>query len=180
MMEKDYKPFDCTLDEYAGYVGRREYWDDFSHEWGYSPLELKIIRLAGFVNQGGDLNALLENYADGRDETYRERIQYCVFNYIKRMMPDIYFEPGTPLPDRIKRLDKEELAELLSETLKKSVKIGSYLDRNGEVHECWQIGIYKNDDILDTIERRHWRANPDESFMLYLRKCETWKYRCLW
>jgi len=53
-----YKPFDVALKEYEGLVCRREYWDGLGTEWGWSSVEEKIIRLAGFVQQGGNLKKI--------------------------------------------------------------------------------------------------------------------------
>ena len=47
------KPFDVPLDEYEGLITRREYWDNFAEEWKWSSIDEKIVRLAGFVQQGG-------------------------------------------------------------------------------------------------------------------------------
>ena len=67
-----YKPFDVPLKEYEGLVCRREYWDGLGTEWGWSSVEEKIIRLAGFVQQGGNLKKIINRYAKDRDETYYE------------------------------------------------------------------------------------------------------------
>ena len=76
------KPFDVPMDEYEGLIARREYWDQLGTEWGWSSVDEKIIRLAGFVQHGGNLKKILNRYAKSRDEEYRREIQYCELMYI--------------------------------------------------------------------------------------------------
>jgi hypothetical protein len=80
------KPFECDLKTYEGYIARKEYWDDLSTEWSFSTKEEKIIRLGGFIQQGGSLLRLLNRYAKEHDERYRERIQYCVLSYLRELI----------------------------------------------------------------------------------------------
>ena len=74
----------------------REYWDDFADEWNNSTIEEKLIRLAGYVKQGGDLNLVLNSYAENRDLSYRYRIQHCVFAYIERLISGSHFALELP------------------------------------------------------------------------------------
>ena len=48
-------PYQVPLKEYEGMMADREYWDDLGAEWIHSTLEQKLVRLAGFVQQGGNL-----------------------------------------------------------------------------------------------------------------------------
>lgn len=182
---KTYSPFECDLKEYIGYIARREYWDGFAHEWTYSPMEAKLIRLGGFVLKGGDLNEVLDRYAEDRAFTYRYEIQFRVISYIINLMSggtlDIYTDSVTL--DRIKRLDKEELVQLLTEELKRRIRqTCSFI--NGNIEKVWEIskGDLLKDDILDKIEREHWRSHPEESFSWYLKKTNRWTAPdfCLW
>ncbi len=182
-MRKFFKPYDCDLREYeARLASSREIWDDCSHEWSYSTLDGKLIILAGFVQKGGNLIRAIERYAEGRSEIYRRRIHWVIFTYIWRMiMGD---EPlKRPMCDRIKCLDNDELIRLLSEELKKCVKMTckSGFDYKGQhyIENYWIVSDeYKyNDTILDTIEREHWRAFPDEDFSYYLNKCKRWEQK---
>ena len=176
-MKQKATPLNCPLEEYEGWIAMKEYWDDYSHEWSYSTLEEKLIRLAGFVKLGGDLNTVLNDYAEGRDESYRCRIQCCVFSYIERLISGDLFECGAPIIDRIKRLDKEELVRLLTEELLRSVKEIKEYDNNYKLVSYWKITdeFVNNDANLDAIEREHWRKFPDESFSYYSDKSNRWE-----
>jgi len=175
----DYKPFDVPLKEYVGLIKRREYCDDMASNWWWSTMDQKIIRLAGFVQQGGNLKKLLNNYAEGRDEMYRERIQYCVANYILWITDCEKSSIGTdkPFVYRIKRLDKDELVKLLSYLLKTCVREESYIDKNHEIQTRWVVE-YKNkltpDEVLDKIDKRHWRTHPEESYYTWWHRSEYW------
>ena len=79
-------PFNVSKEEYEGLITRREYWDDGGDEWSWSSIEQKIVRLAQFVQQGGNLNKIINRYAKECDERYRRRIQYCVASYILKIM----------------------------------------------------------------------------------------------
>lgn len=188
-MEKFFKPYDCDLREYeARLASSREIWDDFSHEWSYSPFDEKIVILGGFALKGGNFKRAIERYAQERAETYRSRIHWVIFAYIWRMMmgKESQFE-NKPTADRIKRLEMDELLRLLSEELKMCVKRTTefvYENRykpnstpGFKTYESWIVSDeYKyNDTILDTIEREHWRAFPDESFSSYLNKSKRWE-----
>ena len=86
-MEKFFKPYDCDSREYeARLASSREIWDDFSHEWSYSPFDEKIVILGGFALKGGNFKRAIERYAEERAETYRSRIHWVIFAYIWRMM----------------------------------------------------------------------------------------------
>ena len=102
-----FSPFNFEVEEYSDYIARREYWDSFAREWRNSPMEAKLIRLGGFVLKGGNLNDVLERYAEGRDFTYRYQVQSCVLTYIINLMSgetlNIYTK--SPTLDRLKRLD---------------------------------------------------------------------------
>lgn len=92
-----------------------------------------------------------------------------------------------PTADRIKRLEMDELLRLLAEELKMCVKrTTAFVYENRykpnstpgfKTYESWIVSDeYKyNDTILDTIEREHWRAFPDEDFSYYLNKCKRWE-----
>ena len=47
-------PFnDVTVSNYEKMMANREYWDDLGAEWSWSPVEKKLVRLAGLVQQVG-------------------------------------------------------------------------------------------------------------------------------
>ena len=75
-------PFNVPKEEYEGLIARREYWDDECDEWKWSSIEDKIVRLAEYVQHGGNLSKIINRYAKECDERYRLRIQYCVASYI--------------------------------------------------------------------------------------------------
>lgn len=173
-----YEPYDIPLVDYEKYMGTREYWDDFGNEWSWSPIEQKIIRLAGFVQQGGNLKKVINHYAKGRDAEYRERIQYCIMYYILKLMTGdlVHIDSDVPFVDRIKRLTKEELVKLLSDQLKTSVHKTYYMEQ-GTIKEGWEIK-YDNpktpDELLDKIDRQHRRKYPDESYYEWSNRSEKW------
>ena len=78
--------------------------------------------------------------------------------------------------DRVKRLNKYELTDFLSDLLKQSVKKQYDMD-SMEIKECWEIK-YDNkltpDELMDEVEGKHWRANPEESFDSYLNRSNVW------
>ncbi len=174
-----YTPFDVPLKEYESLIGRREYWDGLGTEWGWSTVEQKIIRLAGFVQQGGNLKKVINHYAKDQEETYRQEIQHCILKYILVLMSgdhiDIYSK--SPFVDRIKRLDKDELVKLLSDQLKESVHKSYYLDHQYGVQPCWEIR-YDNkltpDEYMDKVDRRHRRKHPEETAWDFLNRPKMW------
>ncbi len=179
-------PFDVPLDEYKGLIARREYWDDGSDEWNWSSLDLKLVRLAGFVQQDGDLNKVMTEYTEDLDEYKRQRIQYCVVSFILKLMVGerLHISDNVPLVERVKCLNKEELIELLTEELKRDVKKDEKMDDNYKTHEDWVLlsdNQWMSDEILDSIEHRHWRENPEESYTTYSNRAQYWwNNRSLW
>ena len=173
-----YKPFDIPLDDYEKYMGRREYWDDFGTEWSWSPIEQKIIRLAGFVQLGGNLKKVINQYAKRHDEMYRERIQFCIMYYILKLMTGdlVHIFSDVPFVDRIKRLTKDELVKLLSDQLKTSVRRTYYME-GYTIKEGWEIQ-YDNpltpDEVLDKIDRQHRRKYPEETNYEWWHRPEKW------
>ena len=170
------QPLNYSLSEYESWLAMKEYWDDYSHEWTESSIEKKLVRLAGFVKLGGDLNTVLSDYAEDRDAMYRIRIQHCVFRYIERLISGDHFQFGAPIIDRIKRLDKGELVRLLTAELLRSVKEVRDYDKNDQPFTHWVVSdeYINNDENLDAIEREHWNNFPDESFSYYLDKNKRW------
>ena len=172
-------PYQVPLKEYEGMMANREYWDDLGAEWNWSSMEKKLVRLAGFVQQGGSLKKVLNRYTKDRDEEYTNRIQFCVLEYILKLMVGNRIKPyeKVPLVDRIKRLNKDELVELLTKELKRDVVPSSEMDKNHKFHEHWRLlsdDEWLSDEILDKIEYRHWRKHPEEPFSQYLRRSEFW------
>lgn len=183
-------PFDLPLDEYEGLIESNQYWDDSGDESNWLTMEQKLIRLAGFVQKGGNLAKVITNYAESHDEYKLKRIQFCVGSYILKLMAGNKYTittKGVPLVDRIKCLNKDELVELLSQELKCGVVKTEKYDIDYNLHEDWEV-LSNNDDFkindenLDAIERRHWHDNPDESFTTYSNRSDYWwNYRkSLW
>jgi hypothetical protein len=180
-------PFNVPLEEYEGLIGRREYWDNLADEWKSTSIEEKLVRLAGFVQIGGNLKKNINRYAKEKEEYKRQRIQHCILDYILRLMSGnrLHASEDIPLVNRIKRLDKNELVRLLSAELKRDVQKSVSHDKNYNLHENWQLlsdEKWMNDDILDKIERKHWHDNPDEDFNSYLDRAKIWwnGSRSLW
>jgi hypothetical protein len=71
-------PFDLPLDDYEGLIERNEYWDDSGDEANWLTMDQKLIRLAGFVQKGGNLAKVITNYAEAHDEYKRKRIQFQI------------------------------------------------------------------------------------------------------
>lgn len=164
-------------------MSNREYWDDLGAEWNRNTIELKLVRLAGFVQQGGNLKKVLNHYAKEHDEQYNHRIQYCVLYYILKLMVGdrLRWYSKDPLVDRIKCLNKDELIRLLTLELKRDVRPSCEMDKNHKIHEHWRLlsdDEQQSDVYLDRIERHHWRKHPEESANQYFRRAETlWCYR---
>ena len=180
-------PFSVPLDEYEGLIGSREYWDDLADEWKWSSIGEKLVRLAGFVQMGGNLKKIINHYAREKDEYKRQRIQYCIVDYILKLMVGDRFHASedVPLVNRIKRLDKNELVRLLTAELKRDVQKGGVFDKDYKEHENWRLlsdEKWMSDEILDKIEHKHWHDNPEESFDSYLDRSNTmWNgRRSLW
>ncbi len=175
-------PFDLPLDKYEGLIERSEYWDDSGDEANWLTMDQKLIRLAGFVQKGGNLAKVITNYAENRDDYKRKRIQFCVGAYILKLMAGDKYTITTkevPLVDRIKCLNKDELVELLSQELNRGVIKTEKYDNNYNTHDDWEVlsnndGYRINDENLDAIERRHWRENPEESFNTYSNRADYW------
>ena len=167
-------PFNVPKEEYEGLIARREYWDDGCDEWNWSSIEQKIVRLAEFVQQGGNLSKIINRYAKECGERYRGRIQYCVASYILKIMYDDLFviNADAPFVRRIKRLDKIELVKLLSSQLKSSVTKSSVLDSDYKVHDNWIIKYDSKqspDELLDKIESKYW-----EDYNTYDSRADIW------
>jgi len=73
--------------------------------------------------------------------------------------------------------DKDELVKLLSYLLKTCVREESYIDKNHEIQTRWVVE-YKNkltpDEVLDKIDKRHWRTHPEESYYTWWHRSEYW------
>ena len=70
------------LEEFEQILANREYWDSTSCEWeNYSKMEEKLVRIGTFVQRGGDLNRVIAFYAEGREYTYRVKVQHCLDRY---------------------------------------------------------------------------------------------------
>lgn len=172
-------PYHVPLKEYEGMMANREYWDDLGAEWNWSSMEQKLVRLAGFVQQGGSLKKVLVRYTKDRDEEYTNRIQFCVLEYILKLMVGNRIQPyeKVPLVDRIKCLNKDELVKLLTLELKRDVQPSCEMDKDHKFHEHWRLlsdDAQQSDIYLDRIERHHWRKHPDEPASQYFRRAEIW------
>ena len=174
------KPFECDLKTYEGRIARKEYWDDYSSEWNSSTFEEKLIRLGGFVQQGGSLLRMLNLYAKNHNEIYRSRIQHCIMAYLRKLVTG-GFTNDDPICTRIKCLDKKELADLLKIELKSRVRQSMDVNANGDINEIWIIDKenlnpskpdYTDSVLLDKIQTPHWRAHPEESFSTYQRRAQ--------
>lgn len=180
-------PFNVTLKEYEELMGSREYWDDLGAEWNWSSIEQKLVRLAGFVQQGGNLKKVLNRYVKDHDEQYNHRIQHCVLVYILKLMvcDRLHWYNQEPLVSRIKCLNKDELVRLHTAELKRDVVQSCESDGQNNYHEHWVLLSDKewmNDVYLDKIERHHWRTHPQESATQYFNRSTTWwnNIRFLW
>lgn len=156
-------------------LATRTYWDTFGEESMTYSLELKLIHLGKFIHNGGDIADVVQLYAESTDDESRLiEIQWSIFYYLEYMinakeslLPYRY----SPTALRIMRLDKDELLELLQKELLRCVipdDMGNY-DITGVSSP--------NDKNLDSIERRHWRENPDEPIGHYWDKTRFWDRR---
>lgn len=155
------------------YYAGREYWDNFGAEAESMSKEQKILKLGQFVQAGGHIADAVNMYvADTDDEDRLRSLQWVIFGYLEYLInareslaPYRYH----PTAQRIMRLEKEELLELLEAELRRCIVI-DYDDR-------WAIkGVSSpNDKNLDAIERRHWKEHPEEDFYNhYLGKWHRW------
>lgn len=165
------------LEEYEAILANREYWDDFACEWGFSNLEQKLIRMAGFVQRGGDLNRVILRYAEGREYTYRVTIQSCLMKYVE------HFVSKDQWYMRIVRLEKEEVVKLLSELLKASVKDNCEYDRYNKKYHSVSLLETKGVDteaIISAIEKEHKETHPDETIEEVRKRAKAWIWESLW
>lgn len=178
-MEFYYKPFEnLTVERYEAYMANREYWDDLGAEWKYSPVEKKLVRLAGLVNQGGSLKKAIDSYAEVHAHEYNRRIQYCVVRYILILMTNdqVNLYEDHSLVNRIKCLNKDELVELLTDELKRDMVPVYWKDANGQYQRGLDLlskAQTVDDNNLDRIERHHWRTHPNEG-AAYFRRAKKW------
>ena len=178
------KPFDEPLSEYEKILQNREYWDDLCCEWSYSTIEEKIVRLAGFVQMGGNLNKVINRYAKEKDQYKRDRIQYCVGKYILKIAqpyPMNIYDTRDPFVRRVKRLEKKVMVRFLVKLLKIGVRRSGVMDKDLVIHENWEIKYdYKKtpDEILDKMESPYWKKD----YMSYDRRADYWwdGSRSLW
>lgn len=172
-------PFDVPLHDYEGMMNNRQYWDDLGAEWSWSTMEQKLVRLAGFVKQGGNLKKVINRYAKEHDNRYNCRIQYVILVYILKLMVGnrMKWYQDEPLVNRIKCLNKDELVRLLTAELKRDVVPSCRLDKDGRIHDHWELlsdREWMSDVNLDRIERHHWRTHPEESPTQYSNRANTW------
>ena len=172
-------PFEfMSIEDCAARIDNKEYWDEYSEEWNRSNHIQKLLVLGDFILKGGNLLTVLDKYAERHEEMYRRNIQNSILLYIGVLMTGEELDENTPLCHRIKRLDKEELVQLLTEELHRNVFERKVIDRKGNITSYWTIGQENllDDTILDNIERVHWRNNPNETFSYYMFKEDKhWK-----
>lgn len=177
-------PFNVPLAEYESLLKRREYWDHLCDEWGCSTMDEKIVKLAGFVQLGGNLSKVINQYAKGREEYQRQCIQYCVVSYILRIAapyPMHISDKLEPFVRRVKRLEKKVMVNFLTKLLKIGVRKSGAMDTTtGKIKETWEIKYdYKKtpDEILDKMESPYWK-----DYMSYDRRADYWwdGSRSLW
>lgn len=166
------------LEEYERILANREYWDDISYEWEQqSTKEQKLIRMGEFVQRGGDLNRVIQCYAEGREYTYRVTIKSCLKQYIERFLPkDLWYT-------RIVRLEKEEVVNLLAELLKASVKNSCEYDKHKKKY--YSVGVLETngvdaESILEAIETGHKESHPDETIEVVRERAWRWLRESLW
>ena len=172
-------PFNALLHDYEEMMNNRQYWDDLGAEWSWSTMEQKLVRLAGFVKLGGNLKKVINCYAKEHDDRYNCRIQYVILVYILKLMVGnrMKWYEDEPLVNRIKCLNKDELVRLLIAELKRDVVPSCRLEKDGRIHDHWELLSDKewmSDVNLDRIERHHWRTNPQESASLYFGRAKWW------
>lgn len=166
------------LEEYERILANREYWDDISYEWEQqSTIEQKLIRMGSFVQRGGDLNQVIQRYAEEREYTYRVTIKSCMKQYIEYFMSKDFWYT------RIVRLEKEEVVKLLSELLKASVKNSCEYDKYNKKY--YSVGLLETKDvdveaILATIEKVHKETHPYETIEVVRERAWRWLRESMW
>ena len=162
------------LKEYEQILANREFWDNVSCEWEtFSKMQDKLVRLGTFVQRGGDLNRVIEKYAEGRAYTYRVMIQHCIERYLEALT-----EKRIPnLTLRLYKLEKEEAVALLSELLKTGVKRKYDCDKYTKEWHIYGNVDSKNidsDGILAAIEQEHKAIHPDETIEEIQKRVRKW------
>ena len=161
------------IEEYEGYFATRDYWDCCGAEYKRTTTEKKIYDLASFVLGGGNLEHAIAKYAEDREETYRNVIQYSVMEYITKLM-------GSEVYVRVMLLDRSEFVKLLSELLKvANVTMHFGASFSTPYYEC-KLDREDADSILVTIEEEHKRKHPDETLEDQQKWIKFWKEESLW
>ena len=164
------------IEEYEGYFATRDYWDCCGAEYKYTSIEKKIFELASFVQAGGNLERAIAKYAEDREETYRNVIQYSVMEYITKLM-------GSEVYVRVMLLRRDEFVKLLSELLKVGAEVvRKYKRIDSRYYDYleWELKKVKDDSILVAIEEEHKRKHPDETLEDQQKWIKFWKEESLW
>ena len=167
---------DTPIEEYEGYFATREYWDCLCYEYKHVTIEKKIFELASFVQKGGSLEHAIAKYAEDREETYRNAIQYSVMDYITTLM-------GTDVYVRVMLLDRSEFVKLLSELLKVGAEVVrkfKRIDSRFYDYQEWELKKVEDDSILVAIEEEHKRKHPKETLEDQQKWIKFWKEESLW
>lgn len=166
-----------SIQEQAVSLANRTYWDTFGAESESLTLEQKLVNLGTFVHRGGNIADVVNLYVERTDDESRlDAVQWMVFSYLEYMI-----NAGKPLEQpyrfnptaqRIMRLNREDVLELLQRELQRCCDYDPVTDK-ARLRDVLEI----NDKNLDAIERRHWREHPDESFWVYLDRWRRWDRR---
>jgi len=171
---------EVPLEEFEYILANREYWNGYSGEWKmFSKMEEKLARLATFVKRGGNLNKVIELYAEGREYTYRVCIQDRIESYIETLVDNRI--PNLML--HLYKLEREEAVHLLTELLKDST-LNDYKIK-GMFDDCYSITKidFKKVDcagILARIEEMHKESHPNENIEDARKRVRRWMSDSWW
>jgi len=120
------------LDKYSSLLNSREYFDEFASQFGGTPVEKKLVNMAFFIELGGSLHRLINEYKWSKSIYIREAVRETLIFYIDFLREGEGTREICLLQDEI-YLSESQLITILTHELSnrftsssKEVKIGGY------------------------------------------------------
>lgn len=135
-----------NLEEQASILCSKKYWDYANYESQKLDIEKKLLNLASFVADGGDLIKLVERYK--KNDIYLNTITETIIQYINYLREGEYITGFSEF--YAERLSQEDLLLLLSAELKRHLTID--VDGSGDdlkIIPVMQIGGYNAEEWID-------------------------------
>lgn len=145
--------------KYYEWIVSKSYFDSYSHEFKSKTIEVKLLNLALYINDGGDLNYAINSYKSDRSEYTLSSLRNTLLYYIE------YIRTGetTSILTLIleKYLSDYQLISLLSAELKKRLSFEFEHDENYSfMKKIYKVDVggyviekYINDDKLSKKEQ---------------------------